>query len=184
MTTTTPAEAGSDAPILRLERWTVTSGSNVQSRGAVVIGSGDHQWEASAEGNGPVDALFRAVDAALEGVLVGHPRLIAYDVHAVEEGPDSEALVTVRIAPPPSAKGRRAAGRYAASSKDPNIIAASIASYIEAINGLLGAADWRGATEAAGNRRRAKAAAAAKAPRRAELDEAAGEHDATSWFEP
>ena len=39
-------------PTLHLSRWTVTSGSQVQSRGAVVISSGDHQWEASAEGNG------------------------------------------------------------------------------------------------------------------------------------
>jgi hypothetical protein len=56
-------------PTLQLARWTVTSGSQVQSRGAVVIASGDHQWEASAEGNGAVDALFRAVDKALAGVL-------------------------------------------------------------------------------------------------------------------
>src|ERR671930_508949 len=81
MTATTNAE--STTPTLHLARWTVTSGSQVQSRGAVVIASGDHQWEASAEGNGAVDALYRAVDRALAGVLTGHPRLIAYDVHAI-----------------------------------------------------------------------------------------------------
>ncbi|HEY6056391.1 MAG TPA: alpha-isopropylmalate synthase regulatory domain-containing protein, partial [Candidatus Limnocylindrales bacterium] len=88
---------------LRLVRWTVASGSNAQSRGAVVISSGDHQWDGSAEGNGPVDALYRAVDRALGEVLTGHPRLIAYDVHAVAEGPDSQGVVSVRIAPPSSA---------------------------------------------------------------------------------
>ncbi len=95
----------------------MTSGSNVQSRGAVVIGSGDHQWDGAAEGNGPVDALFRAVDAALAGVLTGQPRLLAYDVHAVAEGPDAEGLVTVRIAPPSSAGGERASGKYTGSGR-------------------------------------------------------------------
>ena len=42
---------------LQLARWTVTSGSNVRSRGAVVITSGDHEWRASATGNGAIDAL-------------------------------------------------------------------------------------------------------------------------------
>ncbi len=168
---------------LHLERWTVTSGSNVQSRGAVVVGSGDHQWDGAAEGNGPVDALFRAVDAALEGVLAGHPRLIAYDVHAVAEGPGAEGLVTVRIAPPSSAEGPRASGKYTGSSSDTNIIAASIVAYIAAIDQLLAEEHWQGATDAAGNRRRAKAAAVASAPRRAEIDEDAAEHDTVAWFE-
>jgi len=168
---------------LHLERWTVSSGSNVQSRGAVVLGAGDHQWDGAAEGNGPVDALFRAVDAALEGVLTGHPRLIAYDVHAIAEGPDAEGLVTVRIAPPASATGDRATGKYTGSSSNVNIIAASIEAYITAIDLLLAEAHWQGATDAAGNRRRAESAAVASAPRRAELDEDAAEHDTVAWFE-
>src|SRR5215210_2274436 len=114
---TTPSEprtagTASAADTLHLARWTVTSGSTARSRGAVVIASGDHQWEASAEGNGAVDALFRAVDKALAGVLTGHPRLLSYDVHAVAEGPDSEGVVTVKIAPPSAAEGRRGTGSY------------------------------------------------------------------------
>src|SRR5262249_38051729 len=70
---------------LHLARWTCASGSNSRSRGAVVVESGDHRWQASAEGNGPVDALFRAVDTALRDVLSGNPRLVAYDVHALNE---------------------------------------------------------------------------------------------------
>jgi hypothetical protein len=171
------------SPTLHLERWTVSSGSNVQSRGAVVIGSGDHQWDGAAEGNGPVDALFRAVDAALEGVLTGQPRLIAYDVHAIAEGPGAEGLVTVRIAPPASAEGQRARGKYTGTSSDTNIIAASIVAYIAAIDQLLAEAHWQGATDAAGNRRRAKAAAVASAPRRAEIDKDAAENLTSDLFE-
>src|SRR3954463_14928538 len=106
------ATTGEAAETLHLARWTVTSGSNANSRGAVVISSGDHQWQASAEGNGAVDALFRAVDRALAGARPGHPRLLSSDVHAVAEGPDAAGKVTVAIAPPSAASGPRAAGRY------------------------------------------------------------------------
>ena len=113
------------APTLHLARWTVTSGSNVNSRGAVVIASGDHQWEASAEGNGAIDALFRAVDGALAGVLTGHPRLHGYAVRALGDAPDAEGRVTVTIAPPSAAGGARGEGRYTGQSTSTNIIAAS-----------------------------------------------------------
>ena len=46
---------------------------------------------ASAEGNGAIDALYRAVDKALAEVLDGHPRLLAYDIHALGEGPTPRA---------------------------------------------------------------------------------------------
>ncbi|HEX7223078.1 MAG TPA: alpha-isopropylmalate synthase regulatory domain-containing protein [Candidatus Limnocylindrales bacterium] len=182
MTDTGAAPTVEETPTLHLARWTVTSGSNVNSRGAVVIASGDHQWEASAEGNGAVDALFRAVDRALAGVLTGHPRLIAYDVHAVAEGPDAEGRVTVTIAPPSEAAGARAEGRYTGETISTNIIAASIEAYISAINLLLAEEHWAGATEDAGNRKRARVAPHDAKARRAELDEEAGRIDTTEWF--
>ena len=170
------------ADTLHLARWTVTSGSNANSRGAVVIAAGEHQWEASAEGNGAVDALFRAVDKALASVLTGHPRLISYDVHAVAEGPDAEGKVTISIAPPSDASGARAEGRYTGEITSTNIIAASIEAYVDALNELLAEEHWQGATETAGNRKRAKVSAPAAKAQRAELDEAAGKIDTTDWF--
>ena len=180
MTTTNEPQA--EAPTLHLARWTVTSGSNVNSRGAVVIASGDHQWEASAEGNGAVDALFRAVDRALAEVLTGHPRLIEYDVHAVAEGPDAEGRVIVTVAPPSGAGGARETGRYTGETIGTNIIAASIESYIAAINQLLDEEHWAGAAESAGNRKRARVAAGDARAQRAEIDEEAGRIDTTEWF--
>lgn len=163
---------------LHLARWTVQSGSNAQSRGAVVITSGDHQWEATAEGNGPIDALYRAVDRAIHEVLTGHPRLLSYDIHALAEGPDAEGEVRVKIGPPSAASGRRGTGRYAGTARSTNIVAASVEAYLDAINELLGEAHWRGAADAAGNRRGARAST----PQRAELDEEAGRIDTTDWF--
>ena len=167
---------------LHLARWTVTSGSNANSRGAVVIAGGDHQWEASAEGNGAVDALFRAVDKALAGVLTGHPRLLSYDVHAIAEGPGAEGKVTVAIAPPSDASGPRGSGRYVGEITSTNIIAASIEAYVDAINELLAEEHWQGATETAGNRKRARLTAPDAKAQRAELDEDAGRIDTTDWF--
>ena len=174
------AATGTPAPgALHLARWTVSSGSNVQSRGAVVIAAGDHTWEEAAEGNGPIDALFRAVDRAISEILAGHPRLLSYDIHALAEGPDAEGRVRVKIAPPPDAAGERGTGQYAGSARSTNIVAASIEAYIDAINAMLAEAQWAGAAETDGSQRR-------KRPhhgRRAEYDRAKAEHDTTRWFE-
>ncbi len=167
------------ASTLQLTRWTVTSGSNVRSRGAVVIEAGERHWRGSAEGNGAVDALYRAVDKALVDVLAGHPRLVGYDVHAIAEGPDAEGLVSVAIEPP-AADGARGSGRYAASTQSANIIAASIEAYVGALNAMLAEAHWAGAAETAAKRRPARAP---QHGRRAELNPDAPEADNTSWFE-
>lgn len=148
---------------LRLVRWSSSLGSNVQSRGSVVIESGNHRWEGTAKGTGPVDALYRAVDLALRDALGGHPRLLGYDVHAVAEGPDSEGRVTVRIAPPENAAGERNQGVYQAVAQGANIVAASVEAYISAIEQILAEDHWAGATEAAGNDRAVGTAQEARA---------------------
>ena len=174
------------APTIHLTRWTVTSGSNARSRGAVVIASGDHQWRASADGNGAIDALYRAVDQALVEILTGHPTLIAYDIHALGEGTDTEGAVTVRVAPP-DVGGARGRGEYTGEARSTNIIAASVEAYLAAINAMLGELHWEGAPEAAAasgsnaSKRSPVPAGEARA-RRAELDETAPEIDTTDWF--
>jgi hypothetical protein len=173
---------------IRLERWTVTSGSNVNSRAAVVIRGAGHDWKASAEGSGPVDALFRAVDRALSDLLGGgHPQLLGYDVHALAEGPAAEGRVTVRIAPPVTAAPGRTEGRFAGELSSTNTIAASVEAYLEALNEMLASEAWAGATEAAAQvaaarraRRRGSDAAATGAA--AEFDDEASPIDTTEWF--
>ena len=167
---------------LTLARWTVTSGSNARSRGAVVIESGEHAWRASSDGNGAIDALYRAVDLALTGVLAGHPRLLAYDIHALGEGTGAIGAVTVRIAPP-EIGGDRGTGEYTGEARGPNIIAASIEAYVAAINAMLAEAQWEGATEAAGNRKGAAVSAGKARGERADIVEEEGQHDTTAWFE-
>lgn len=167
---------------LRLARWTVTSGSNVRSRGAVVITAGDHEWHASADGNGAIDALYRAVDKALLGVLTGPPRLLGYDIHALGEGTDATGVVSVRIAPPDVA-GERGSGEYHGEARGPNIVAASIEAYILAINDVLAEAHWSGATDAADSRRRAAVSPGKARAQRADMEEDESQHDTAAWFE-
>jgi len=173
------SDAGTAPGPIRLQRWTVTSGSNVNSRAAVVLHAGRHDWKASAEGNGAVDALLRAVDKALAEILGGHPQLVAYDVHALAEGPDAEGRVTVQIAPPAAAQGARSDGRYAGEVSSTNIVAASVEAYVDALNAMLGDPVWAGATEAAGSRR---ARGSGSEPVSAEFDDAARVIDTTEWF--
>lgn len=173
------SDAGRRGPI-RLARWTVTSGSNVNSRAAVVLAAADHDWQASAEGNGAVDALLRAVNAALADVIGGDPLLLEYDVHALGEGPSAEGRVTVRIAPPAVAAGERAEGRFVGEVRSTNIVAASVEAYVEALNALLGDASWAGATAAAGARR-GPVAGTAQDVAAADFDDDA-QPDAMAWF--
>jgi LeuA allosteric (dimerisation) domain len=180
-----PGPEQTTAP-LRLARWTVSSGSNARSRGAVIIDAGDHHWQASAEGIGAIDALFRAVDNAIAEVLDGHPRLLGFDIHALGEGTDTIGVVNVRIAPP-LASGERGEGEYEGEARGPNIIAASIEAYLVALNQLLGEAHWTGAPEAAAAtgtraRRKSSVSAGTARERRAELDEEKGKIDTVDWF--
>ena len=171
--------ANTSGPALHLTRWTVTSGSNAQSRGAVVMEAGSHHWRASAEGNGAVDALLKAVDAALADVLQGHPRLVGYDVHALAEGPEAEGLVIVAVQPP-AGEGPRSSGLYNGKARSTNIIAASIEAYVEALNAMLAEAHWAGAAETAGRGR--KKAAPEPHGRRGELDRDVTD-DGAPWFD-
>jgi hypothetical protein len=150
---------------LHLRRWTMTSGSGAQratgSRAAVVLAAGDSQWEGTAESAGAIGALFEAVDAALEDVLGGRVRLVAFDVHAIGETAAADALVELAIEPPACADA-----------------------YLAALRALLADDAWAGATADAGNDRLALVRAeAARSAARAELDADAA-LDSADWFSP
>ncbi len=77
-----------------------------------------------AAGNGPVDATFNAIKA-----LVKHKaRLQLYQVHAVTQGTDAQAEVSVRL----EEDGRVVTGRAA----DPDTLVASARAYLSALNKL------------------------------------------------
>jgi 2-isopropylmalate synthase len=76
-------------------------------------------------GNGPVDAIFNAIHA-----LVPHEaKLELYQVHAVTEGTDAQAEVSVRLA----SDGRSVTAKGA----DPDTLVASAKAYLSALNKLM-----------------------------------------------
>jgi 2-isopropylmalate synthase len=76
-------------------------------------------------GNGPVDAIFNAIRA-----LVPHQaKLELYQVHAVTEGTDAQAEVSVRL----SEQGRS----FTAKGADPDTLVASAKAYLGALNKLM-----------------------------------------------
>ena len=80
---------------------------------------------ASAQGDGPVDASFKAVREL-------HPnaaRLQLYQVNAVTEGTDAQATVSVRL----EEDGMIATGQ----SADTDTVVASAKAYVNALNRLL-----------------------------------------------
>jgi 2-isopropylmalate synthase len=77
------------------------------------------------EGNGPVDATFNCIKA-----LIPHEAVLElYQVHAVTEGTDAQAEVSVRLA----ANGRAVTAKGA----DPDTLVASAKAYLGALNKLL-----------------------------------------------
>jgi hypothetical protein len=173
---------------LHLRRWTMTTGSGSEratgSRAAVVLAAGDSQWEGTAESAGAIGALFDALDAALEEVLGGRVRLVAFDVHAIGETAAADALVELVIEPPAGASGERATGRYPGAARHVNLVAACADAYLAALRALLADDAWAGAMAAAGNDRLARVRAqAARSAARAELD-ADAELGSADWFNP
>jgi 2-isopropylmalate synthase len=76
-------------------------------------------------GNGPVDATFNAIKA-----LIPHEAVLElYQVHAVTQGTDAQAEVSVRLS-----EGGRA---VTAKGADPDTLVASAKAYLGALNKLM-----------------------------------------------
>jgi 2-isopropylmalate synthase len=89
------------------------------------LGEGDHQT-VQTTGNGPVDATFNAIHR-----LVAHKaKLALYQVHAVTEGTDAQAEVSVRLE---DEEGKQVTARAA----DPDTLVASAKAYVSALNKLF-----------------------------------------------
>ncbi len=89
----------------------------------LTIDGADHQ--VTAQGDGPVDATFKAVR-----MLFPHnARLALYQVHAVTEGTDAQATVSVRL----EEDGKIVTGQ----SSDTDTVVASAKAYVNALNNLV-----------------------------------------------
>jgi hypothetical protein len=133
MTMTQRADEVGRSNAFSIDRWSATSGSERQSRANLVIDGGGRQWRANAIGNGAVDALMRAVDEALAPALGAGVELVTYDVHATGHGHAASARVDVTIRD----RGPEEDRQFAGTALHPNVLEASTAAYLNAINALL-----------------------------------------------
>jgi 2-isopropylmalate synthase len=109
---------------------------------ARLLGPDEREYVRASVGTGPVDAIYRAIDA----IVRAPNRLEEFRIHAVTEGVDAQGAVSVRV----SADGLpMRIGGYGA---DTDILVASAHAYINALNRLIerlgpppdgGAEDWR-----------------------------------------
>ncbi len=104
---------------------TVVAGTKGPQKAALTLEIDGEQETHQSTGNGPVDAIFNAIHA-----LAPHDaRLELYQVHAVTEGTDAQAEVTVRL----SEDGNVVSGRGA----DPDTLVASARAYVSALNKIF-----------------------------------------------
>jgi len=100
------------------------SGMGERPHASVVITQAGKEHKVEAEGDGPVDATFKAI----ETVAQSGSELLLYSVNAVTSGTESQGEVTVRLS-----KGGRIVNGIGA---DTDIVVASAKAYISALNRL------------------------------------------------
>ncbi len=128
----------SDVPrSIELLGWSISSSSGGHSVGSVSLVIAGDAKAADATGNGPVNALFAAVDSAVGPVLGWHPVLTEYEIKAVSAGEDAQGQVLVRCRR--SSDEGPGALVVTGHGLSTNIIEASLEAYLVAANKLHGA---------------------------------------------
>jgi 2-isopropylmalate synthase len=93
-------------------------------RARITLAAGDVEHDTEAEGSGPVDAVFKAI----EKIVRSGADLLLYSVNSITTGTDAQGEVTVRLAK----EGRIVNGQGA----DTDIVVASAKAYLNALNRL------------------------------------------------
>jgi 2-isopropylmalate synthase len=118
------SSANTDTDYLQVKKLRVVCGGGEPAEATLTMVVGDRERTETRQGDGPVDAAFNAVDAMFDH----HGTLQLYQVHAVTEGTDAQATVSVRM----EEDGRIATGQAA----DTDTILASVKAYVGALNRL------------------------------------------------
>jgi 2-isopropylmalate synthase len=117
--------------------WSVTSSHGGNATGSVSLSVNGEERATEATGNGPVNALFAAVDEAVQPALGWHPVLTEYEIKAVSAGEDAQGQVLVRCRrSSDEGPGALVVSGHGLST---NIIEASLEAYLVAVNKLHGA---------------------------------------------
>jgi 2-isopropylmalate synthase len=118
-------EVAKGVDTIKLMSLTVVAGSEGPQKAKLSLSVDDQVSDIESTGDGPVDAIFNAIKALFPHEAV----LQLYQVHAVTEGTDAQAEVSVRL----EENGKTVTGRGA----DTDTMVASARAYISALNKLL-----------------------------------------------
>lgn len=111
--------------IYQLESIKVLSGTDITPEATVKLRKNSEVFEATATGDGPVDAAYKAVDK-----IIGLETILSnFSIEAVTSEKEALGEATLQI----EAKGRRVSGRGVST----DIIEASVKAYLNALNKLL-----------------------------------------------
>ena len=122
---------------IELLGWSISSSSGGHSVGSVSLVCAGEAKAADSTGNGPVNALFKAVDEAIRPVLHWNPVLTEYEIKAVSAEGDAQGQVLVRARR--SSDEGPGALVVTGHGLSTNIIEASLEAYLVAANKLHGA---------------------------------------------
>jgi 2-isopropylmalate synthase len=117
-------EIASSHDRIKLLSLTVIAGTGGNQKATITLEVDGKHLTAEAKGDGPVDATFNAIKA----IVPHEARLPLYQVHAVTEGTDAQAEVSVRL----EENGKAVTGRGA----DTDTMVASARAYVSALNKL------------------------------------------------
>ena len=118
-------EAGEEYDHIKVKFLRVICGTEAPQSADLTLEIDGKDHQVTAQGDGPVDATFNAV----KELFPHNARLQLYQVHAVTEGTDAQATVSVRM----EEEGRIATGQ----SADTDTVVASAKAYVNALNRLL-----------------------------------------------
>ncbi|HAT08698.1 MAG TPA: 2-isopropylmalate synthase [Rhodobiaceae bacterium] len=118
-------EVAKGADRVKLVSLRVIAGSEGPQQAMLKLEIDGKESEIDSTGDGPVDATFNAINA----LFPHEANLQLYQVHAVTEGTDAQAEVSVRL----EEKGKTVTGRAA----DTDTMVASARAYVSALNKLL-----------------------------------------------
>jgi len=123
--------------LVQLEHWAAASRQGESSSGSVSLFFDGRTYRAFAGGNGPVDALLKAVDNALEQIIGGRPTLTDYQLRSVGAGEDAQGEAMLKIAEPGPPREDGLPQTYTGHGLSTNVVEASLRAYLAAINKLI-----------------------------------------------
>ena len=118
-------ESGEEYDRIQVKFLRVICGTEAPQSADLILEIDGKEVRTTAQGDGPVDATFNAV----KELFPHNSHLQLYQVHAVTEGTDAQATVSVRM----EEEGRISTGQ----SADTDTVVASAKAYVNALNRLL-----------------------------------------------